>query len=371
MACSCHGKQGIATRKTNPYDQCTTCAKKHIVKAWNLFNEFTYTDDNRDAISGQLRNAADHLKDDHRETALYVRDLAVLIEENRDKEIGDMWDKILTEVREYYYIDHPDAARRLLQLRGELSDSGDSSSAETKNDKLIDYIIPLGTESKFNNDELRILLRSLERNAIGLGTIYIVATQPPSWLQNVTIIKMGDPLPHNKDGNIINKVLKAASLPVISSEFVWSADDNVFMKPVVLSKLPPIYNTRNKEKFANQDSIWRRRVYRTFEFLEKRGVILEHNYESHTPQRFDTKKLLEAMKGIDYESDIGYTIDTLFFGLLGVTDGEPQADWKCTIERTAEIDLTKPFLGYNDGGFASGLREKLFKIFDKPSKYEK
>jgi hypothetical protein len=35
-------------------------------KAWSLWNEFLNTDDNRDAISGQLRLAADHLMYDHR-----------------------------------------------------------------------------------------------------------------------------------------------------------------------------------------------------------------------------------------------------------------------------------------------------------------
>ena len=48
MSCSCHGKSGVSVTRTSPYDQCTACAKKHIVKAWSLFNEFTYTDDNRE-----------------------------------------------------------------------------------------------------------------------------------------------------------------------------------------------------------------------------------------------------------------------------------------------------------------------------------
>ena len=61
MSCDCHGKSGVSVGRTSPYDQCTMCAKKHIVKAWSLFNEFTYTDDNRDAMTGQLRLAADHL----------------------------------------------------------------------------------------------------------------------------------------------------------------------------------------------------------------------------------------------------------------------------------------------------------------------
>lgn len=117
MACSCHGKDGLSVRVARPFDQCTTCAKKHIVKAWNLFNEFTYTDDNRDVISGQLRNAVDHLMYEHRETALLARDLAVMIEENRDGEIGDMWERLLAQVRQHYNADHPEAAKRLAELK--------------------------------------------------------------------------------------------------------------------------------------------------------------------------------------------------------------------------------------------------------------
>lgn len=116
MACSCHGKLGKAVTKTAPYDQCTTCAKKHIVKAWNLFNEFTYTDDNRDVISGQLRNAVDHLMYDHRDLALHVRDLAVLIEEAKDTEITTEWNEVLTGVRKVYHTDHPEVAERLHKL---------------------------------------------------------------------------------------------------------------------------------------------------------------------------------------------------------------------------------------------------------------
>ena len=61
MRCHCHGKSGVSVTRTSPYDQCTTCAKKHIVKAWSLFREFCYEDDNRDTITGQLRLAVDHL----------------------------------------------------------------------------------------------------------------------------------------------------------------------------------------------------------------------------------------------------------------------------------------------------------------------
>jgi len=116
MGCNCHGKSGAAVTRTSPFDQCSTCAKKHVVKAWSLFNEFLYTDDNRDAISGQLRLAADHLMYDHREAAVMARDLAIMIEENRDSEITTEWDDLLTAVREAFNSDHPEAGARLEEL---------------------------------------------------------------------------------------------------------------------------------------------------------------------------------------------------------------------------------------------------------------
>jgi hypothetical protein len=118
-ACACHGKSGVSVTRTSPFDQCSACAKKHVVKAWNLFNEFTYADDNRDVISGQLRLAADHLMFDHRDAALKARDIAILIEENRDSEIGSGWDELLSAVREAFNGDHPEITERLKQLEME------------------------------------------------------------------------------------------------------------------------------------------------------------------------------------------------------------------------------------------------------------
>lgn len=117
MGCNCHGKSGATVTRTSPFDQCSTCAKKHVVKAWSLFNEFLYAADNRDAISGQLRLAADHLMYDHREAAVMARDLAIMIEENRDSEITTEWDDLLMAVRKAFNADHPDAVERLAQLQ--------------------------------------------------------------------------------------------------------------------------------------------------------------------------------------------------------------------------------------------------------------
>lgn len=239
---------------------------------------------------------------------------------------------------------------------------------------MIDLIIPLGGGSKSNNDELRLFLRSLEKYGRGIRDVIIVASDPPAWLQNVRIIQMDDPLKHNKDGNIIRKVLAAAISDDITPEFIWTSDDCVLLSEFDFESLPPVFNGRCKADFPEHGSIWQRRVRRTFEYLESRGLRLPHNYEAHTPQRFPTRKLLRAMRNVDYQTGIGYTINTLFFGLLGITGGFDQAIVKRTCETEVagkDAKLSKILCGYNDRAFAGGLRARLFKLFPDKSKYEK
>jgi hypothetical protein len=116
MSCNCHGKSGIAVKQVSPYSQCTVCAKKHIVKAWNLFNEFTYTNDNLDVITGQLRLAVDHLMWSYKETALLARELATIIEEVKFDEIEDEWERLLNMVRANFFEEHPEVRERQKHL---------------------------------------------------------------------------------------------------------------------------------------------------------------------------------------------------------------------------------------------------------------
>lgn len=235
----------------------------------------------------------------------------------------------------------------------------------------VDFIVPLGTGSLWHDDELRLLLRSIEKYAIRCRRIIVVASSPPEWLTNVKVILRADTFRHNKDGNIIRKVVAAAKASDISKNFVWSCDDCVLLQPLDLANLPPIQNRRRKEHFPVDGSRWQRRVRRTFELFEARGVKLECNFESHTPQRFPTADLLKVLDGIDYASGIGYSINTLFYGLLGFTRGIDQELLKDTNESRGSALVGKPICGYNDDAFATGLREKLFRLFPNPSKYEK
>lgn len=238
----------------------------------------------------------------------------------------------------------------------------------------LDLIIPLGNGSRSNDDELKLCLRSLDRNTQGIGRVILATKHIPEWIQNVTIVPMGDPLKHNKDGNLINKVVMALINLDIRGDFLLCADDNVFNLPLNLEDIPMICNGRGLNHFsANSDEKWFRRMRRTLEFVKSRGMPVDYNYDSHTPQKFNATKVLRGLGGIDYASDIGYCIYTLFRCVSGETGGVHQNEYKTTHESEGSVNssMDRMFVGYNDEAFLHGLRERLFEKYPDKSRYEK
>ena len=241
----------------------------------------------------------------------------------------------------------------------------------------VDVVIPLSNESCSNNDELRICLRSIDKYAEDVGRVIICTTADVPWLSgNVDILAIPDSERHLKDANLIHKVLTAIEQKSITGKFAFFSDDQCILKSLRLAELPPIYNNRSKEHFNKTTaSRWQNRLLNTFNFLENRGIKLTHNYESHTPQVYEAPKVIKAMTNINYRIQPGFTINTLFMGLIGITGGVIQNKMKVTLENEKDsidnLPLDKYFCGYKDEGFQSGLRELLFKEFSNPCKYEK
>lgn len=63
-------------------------------------------------MTGQLRLAADHLMFGHPETARLARDIAILLGENRDAEIGGRWEALLAAVRNDFNGEYTDVTIR-------------------------------------------------------------------------------------------------------------------------------------------------------------------------------------------------------------------------------------------------------------------
>ena len=236
-----------------------------------------------------------------------------------------------------------------------------------------DIVLPLGRGSKFDNFELRMALRSIERYAVDAGNVYIVSDSAPLWLKNVHVISVEDRHLHNKDANIIDKLMAAAKLPELSEKFVFWSDDQFAMQPLMLHLLPAVFNRRGAADF-NSDKIWHRRMRRTFEYLARQGIKLEHNFDCHLPQLMDKKLFCKIMQSVDYTAQPGYCVNTLYFGLAEIPGLVAQENIKTTIEKCVFLPAMPGgslFIGCNDDAMLGNLPELLTGYFPDKSCYEK
>ena len=100
MSCSCHGDSRKDTTSVKPYDQCLICSRKHVVQAWQVWNEFEHELDNRDFCSAELRACASHCKYIERELAMESRNIAKAIEMFEDGGIATRIANLKAKVEE-------------------------------------------------------------------------------------------------------------------------------------------------------------------------------------------------------------------------------------------------------------------------------
>jgi len=238
-----------------------------------------------------------------------------------------------------------------------------------------DIVIPLWTGgSKYDELELRFALRSIEKYLHGYQDIIVVADKVPAWLQNVKIIdSVLDS--SRKNVNMFRKMIAAAEQSDAVSIVSW-CDDFVQLKHLPASNLPAFTNGKNLLEYTN-DSVWHQCLKDTGEVLKKHGKTTFH-CESHTPAIFDRTKFLELAELVKAERD---TEPGICYVSLYQNFYESKLLDMDKYKFTAESDIGgadkaaascagKLFLGYDDAGFESGVREFLEKTFQKPSRYE-
>ena len=371
MGCGCAKSEGAKVAKPIeakaqeqqlnklPTEQCVFCLQKHLDEAWVLWHEYGYTNANRRAIRGNLRAMVLHSFKDYPDIAQKARECALLVQDAKDCEAEKLLQELCILVDEVFYKANPEIQARIDDLK-----------------RKIDVVIPLGEGSKADNDELKILLRSLDKHALNLGKVYIITDKRPHWLNDKAIVvPYRDENRHNKDANLIDKTLYAIQEYNLE-RFAWCADDNVFLQDIRLDEIPIIKNHRKREEY-NLGTSWQQRVLNTFDFAKERRINLEVNYESHCPQYFgNARKILDEMRKVEYH-DRGLTIMTAFRIVAGETDNDAvmQREVKFTVEmpysKQDGIPEDKMFCGYNDSGFHSGLREDLLFLFPAKSSFEK
>lgn len=238
----------------------------------------------------------------------------------------------------------------------------------------IDVVYPLGSGSKWLNNEIRYSLRSLEKFGMGVRNVYIIG-ECPSWAQNVYHIKAGDPLgPENADGNIITKVLQACTIDELSDEFLFINDDHLLLQPVDITRIPP-YNKGTLQDFLNgkpNEGIYVKRLYRTLEILKQKKLTTLH-YDCHVPIIINKHEFPRVMDRFDYHLSVGYGMKSLYGNTLKLPSPFlKDLNIKSSLTESSIERMTrgKIHVAYNDRGLNHEFMVWLEKKFYEPSKYE-
>lgn len=240
----------------------------------------------------------------------------------------------------------------------------------------VDIVFTLGDKNQHMDCmDLRIALRSIDKNGYDVGKVWCVTMNPPKWLNNVEIINGADIFGNNKDGNLIHKLLKACDTPDVSNRFIFWSDDQVLNREFPLSKHIPAYNPRGIQHFdpnAGRNK-WSFRMWNTLSTVERMGGISVCNWDSHIPQPIDKSLFKSIMSELPYTQQPGLCINTAYFGVKYEYPRIDQRSVKTTYEDSTPV-TTLPdtlFIGYNDDGINAGLRPLLLDKFGGISKYEK
>lgn len=186
----------------------------------------------------------------------------------------------------------------------------------------MDIVIPLGSGSKWSDNELRYCLRSIDRFGQDISNIYIIGNKP-AFLNELPIH-----IPFNegkiKEKNIWDKVLKSCNTPEISDSFFFCNDDFFFLKPFSAINYPyyfrPTYRMPNAPYFKI--------LQRSMDLYGAMGLPQKH-FDVHRPMIINKPKFINTYQAFEPElsKHKGLIMKSSYCNLNGI-EGIPTTDIK-------------------------------------------
>lgn len=234
----------------------------------------------------------------------------------------------------------------------------------------IDLVYILGNGSRWNNNEIRYSLRSVESYFPAARQVFVIG-DCPEWSQNVIHIKVPDTY-ENKLMNAREKYMAAATDPRIGKNFVLMNDDFFFIRQT--EEIPNYSRGTIAEmmsKHLSKNGYYYRSLWDTRRRLDAMGIPEAIDFEVHAPMILNKEKLLTVMGMVG--TDKAYSLRSCYGNLMNL---EPVTVMDFKAANVAEFALQKmrtdaPFLSINDALVADEyFRSCMLQKFPVISKYE-
>jgi len=238
----------------------------------------------------------------------------------------------------------------------------------------IDVVYILRNTSKWQNNEIRYSLRSIEKNAKDIaGKVFLIGFCPKFIDTNELVhIVANDPYA-NKLRNAIYKIKIACHDPRVSEKFMLMNDDFFIMRKMEYVQNYSKGSLRHSEKrHRTKAGYYFKAIKETRKSLREIGIESPIDYETHTPIMIEKKKFI-ALENRFNMMGHAHLFRSVYCNVLGIT-GKDRRDVKIYWRDSADIEKIKKLdiLSTDDKVVMDVQMQKFLKRrFSNPSKYEK
>lgn len=171
---------------------------------------------------------------------------------------------------------------------------------------MIDIVIPLGSGSHWHDNELRLALRSVQKNVSNYRNVIIVG-RLPKWCKNVQHVPFTETQRGNPDLNIMLKIMEAFK---IVDKMFFMNDDHYIMEPIDASAYPYYYDAKLSDTLSRRGlNAYGKRIFNTLEHLALNRLPCLH-YDIHCPIIYKKEDFVNRMANINFTK--GYIIKSLY-----------------------------------------------------------
>lgn len=246
----------------------------------------------------------------------------------------------------------------------------------------MDILYIVGTGSKWDNNELKYSLRSLEKNGTGINRVMIVGEKPKFVIDDMPYMycfdKYGKFFAHK---NIYNKIKIAIHSGMLPDHFLISSDDHFYYRPTDFDNYPVYYREREipAEIPANvKHNLYQLSLQETRKFLLKHGLPV-YQTNPHANTHIDVNLWKDNLDLFTKAQELRWGGETnCIMGNLMIANGiipEPIEDCKVySFEDRAEFDekiKNVHVFSMADKALNCGIGSILSEMFPEKSRWEK
>jgi len=237
----------------------------------------------------------------------------------------------------------------------------------------LDILIPLGKGSRWQDNELRYCLRSIEKSLVGVGNIFIVG-ECPEWLTGVIHIPFSDvPGYGYRDKNIFLKIMAGCEDKRLSDDFLFMNDDHYLLQNFIIEEFPYFNQGLLKDKINSMgDGIpYKKVLVNTYDAMRRHHWLLD--FDVHCPIIYNKKRFALSFPEIKSWPDYGFAIKSMYCnknGIEGIACEDLKFRDKLTAGQIKVVLQGRSFFSIGDRCLHGEMKQVLEELYPIKSKYE-